>query len=110
MRPTSVSVTGVGNSAVIVPDYLTAPFALGIAVKVTGTVNYTVQHTFDDVFDPNFNPATATWIDHATLAAQTTTKDSNYAFPVRGIRLVVNSGTGTAQLVVVSAGHAGGGN
>ena len=107
MRPQSVSQTGVGNTAVLVPDYMISPFALGVGVIVSGTVTYTVQHTFDDVFAPGFNPATATWIDHPTLAAKTTTSDSNYAFPVRGIRLSVTAGTGTATLRLVQAGTIG---
>ena len=105
MRPVTVSQTGAGATAVVVPDYREAPFAIGIGVIVTGTVNYTVQHTFDEVFSPTFNPATATWIDHPTLAADTATADGNYAFPVRGIRLLVNSGAGTAAMTIIQAGE-----
>jgi hypothetical protein len=104
MRPVRVSVTGVGTSQVIVPDYLNAPFALGAAVQVSGSVTYRVQHTFDDVFDPAFNPATATWFNHPTLSG-TGNVDSNYAFPVRGIRLENTLGTGTSTLTIVQAGN-----
>lgn len=104
MRPIYVTQTNAGSTAVIVPDYLISPFAIGLGVKITGTPNYTVQHTFDDVFAAGFDPATATWFDHPSLTAQTANKDSNYAFPVRGIRLTVNSGTGTATIMLVQAG------
>ena len=75
------------------------PFNVGFGVILTGVVDYTVQHTFDD-------PATGftTWFDHPTVAAQTTNQDGNYAFPVTGVRLTVNSGGGTATLKLVQAG------
>lgn len=101
MRPTTVSVTGVDTSAVVVPDYISSPFNVGIGCTVTGTATYTVEHTFDDVFSLNFNPATATWIANSGLTAKTTSTDGNYAFPVRGIRLKVTSGTGTVAMTVV---------
>ena len=63
---------------------------------------------FDDVFAAGYNPATGNWTDHPTLTAQTTTKDSNIAYPVRGIRLKQNSGSGTTTLTIIQAG--GGGN
>ena len=103
MRPIRVTVTGVGQSVPIPLDKYAVPQNTGLVVIVTGTVNYTVQHTFDDVFDENFNPATATWIDHPVLQGQTTTQDSNYAFPPEATRIVVNSGTGTVVFVVVQA-------
>lgn len=106
MRPVRVSVTGVGSSAVVPPDYMLNPFNIGVEVMVTGTVTYTVQHTFDDVFAANFNPATATWLSHTTLVNQTTTQASNYAFAVTGIRVTVTAGTGTAEMTLVQSGVA----
>lgn len=101
MRPVRVSVTGVGTSQVIPPDYISSPFNVGIGCIVTGTATYSVQHTFDDVFAPTFNPATANWLDNTGLTAQTASKDGNYAFPVMGIRLNVTAGTGTVQMTVM---------
>jgi hypothetical protein len=107
MRPWSYTVSSQTTSPVFIPDYIISPFNIGMAVVVSGTLTYTVQHTFDDVFAPGFDPATATWIDHSTLAAQSTTKDSNYAFPVRGIRLNVTAYTnGSATINLVQAGAA----
>lgn len=106
MRPVTVSQTGAGSSTVVVPDYMLNPFNIGVAVKVTGTVTYTVEHTFDDVFSPTFTPASATWFPHTTLAAQTTSQVSNYAFAVRGIRVTVTAGSGTAALTIVQSGVA----
>lgn len=104
MKPISVSQTGVGSSAVIPMDTRKNPFNVGLGVAVTGTVNYTVQHTFEDAFSPSFNAATAVWFNHPTLSALAANTDSNYAFAVRGIRLTVNSGTGTAKLTAIQAG------
>ena len=72
---------------------------MGFGVIVDGTVNYTVEHTFDD-------PAVGftTWFPHPTIAALAVNADGNYAFPVTGIRLTVNSGGGTATLKLIQAG------
>lgn len=103
MRPVTLTQTEAGSTAVCPMDLYQAPFAVGLNVRVTGTVNYTVEHTFDDVFAAGFDPDTANWMPHSTLAAETASADSNYAFPVRGIRLTVNSGDGTAVLTIVQA-------
>lgn len=103
MRPIRLVQTNAGNSAVAALDIHKHPFAVGIGVKVTGTPTYTVQHTFDDVLAKDFDPATATWFDHPTLKTLAANGDSNYAFPVRGIRLVV-TGTGTVELTAIQAG------
>jgi len=107
MRPIVYTITGVGNSAVFPPDHYVSPFNVTLGATVTGTVTYTVQYTFDDVFAPDFNPATANWVDHPSLTAQTGTKDSNIAYPVRGIRLSQTAGTGTTRLVIIQAGGGG---
>ena len=104
MRRIDLTQTGVGASAVSPMNLNTSPFNIGFAVIVTGTVNYTVQHTFDDVFSPAFNAGTATWFAHPTIASLGANADGNYAFPVTAIRLLVNSGGGTARLVLLQAG------
>lgn len=104
MRAMIVSVTGVSSSPVVPMNRNITPFNVGFGVAVTGTINYTVQHTFDDVQSATFNPATATWFNHPTIAAQSANADGNYAFPVRGIRIIGNSGTGTATITILQAG------
>lgn len=107
MRPAVFTINGVGVSGVYPPDHYVSPFNIALGVTVTGTVNYTVQYTFDDVFASGFTPASANWIDHPSLTAQTATKDSNIAYPVRGIRLNVASGSGTTRLTIIQAGGGG---
>ena len=99
MKVQTVSKTGVGSSASLVMNTNISPFNVGFGVIISGTVNYTVQHTFDD-------PAVgfSTWFSHPTIASETTNQDGNYAFPVTGIKLLVNSGDGTATLNLIQAG------
>lgn len=99
MRPITVSQTGAGSSRWIVPDYYQNPFNIGLGVLATGTVNYTVEHTFDDI-QTNGSP---TVYPNSSLSSQTTSKDGNYAFAVTGIRITVNSGTGTAAMTIVQS-------
>ena len=99
MKVQIVSKTGTGSSSALVMNTNQTPFNVGFGVVVTGTVDYTVQHTFDD-------PAVGftTWFSHPTIAAKTANADGNYAFPVTGIKILVNSGTGTATMNLVQAG------
>lgn len=101
MKVQTVSKTGSGSSSALVMNTNTNPFNVGFGVVVTGIVNYTVQHTFDD-------PAVGftTWFNHPTIANQIASADGNYAFPVTGIRVTVNSGAGTAALKLIQAGIA----
>lgn len=103
MRPITISKTGSGSSAPAAIDHYISPFNVGIGVVVSGTVNYTIQHTFDNVFDPAVTP---TWFSHPTLTSQSASADGNYAFPVRAVKVLVNSGTGTATATVLQAGVA----
>jgi hypothetical protein len=102
MRQQTAARTGTGSSNVLAMDTYISPFNVGFGVVVTGTVNYTVQHTFD-------NPQTTaspTWFSHPTVAAATTSQDGNYAFPVAAIKVLVNSGAGTATMTLIQAGIA----
>lgn len=90
MRPQEITQTGTGTTAWIPVDYAKSPFNLGFGVViVSGTATYSVQHTFDDVYDPAVTPVA---FDNASVAAQTTNKDGNYAFPIRALRLTVTAG------------------
>lgn len=99
MKVQTVSKTGTGSSSALVMNTNISPFNVGFGVVVTGTVNYTVQHTFDDP-----GVGFTTWFDHPTVASQAANADGNYAFPVTGIKVLVNSGGGTATLNLIQAG------
>ncbi len=101
----TVDTVTIGASNPILLDQHVSPFAIGLFVVVSGTVNYTVQYTGDNVYpQPATNLSGVTWTDHPSLTAQTATKDSNVAYPAGAVRIKVNSGTGTVTFIVRQAG------
>jgi hypothetical protein len=104
MRRVIVSKTGTGSSPLAPMDQYISPFNVGMGVVVTGTVNYSVQHTFDNIYDTTITP---TFFTHPTLASLAVSADGNYAFPVSAIKVLVNSGDGTATLTILQAGISG---
>ena len=111
MRPVTFTLSdasgGAKYSSVCPTDVYISPFNIALGGTVTGTVNYTVQYTFDDVFSSSYDPSTGNWVNHPSMTAKTVTTDSNIAYPVRGIRLVLNSGTGSVSLAIIQAGIGG---
>lgn len=106
MRPISITLSdasgGAKQSNPIIMDYHGRP-EVSLQVTVSGTANYTVQQTLDN---PNAANVTPTWFDHpdANLVAQTVNRQGNYAYIPVAIRLVLNSGSGSATITVVQAG------
>lgn len=94
----TVGTSGVGASVVRPMNLYQSPVNISLGASVSGTVDYTVQHTFDDVFQTDDG---LTFFPHADLADQTATADGNYAFPVTGIRVLMNSGTGTVSFTII---------
>ncbi len=83
----AVDQVGVGESEAIgIED--TNDIRISYACGITGTVNYTVQHSLDGI----------RFFDNADNASKTIDGDGNYVFPVRAVRVKVNSGSGTVQL------------
>lgn len=107
--PAYITASNGADSTVYVPNLHVTPFNIGLgAVVVSGSPTYTVEHTFDNVQVNNgdFNPSAVTWFAHASMASVVAVnRDGNYAFPVRGIRIRVTSGTGTVRLAIVQAGR-----
>lgn len=90
MRPqVTATVAAVATSAPLIMDRKQNPFSVGFGVVISGTLTYSVEHTFDDLL----GGVTATWFPNATVAAQSTSKDGNYAYPVTAIRLNVTAYT-----------------
>lgn len=98
MRPQVIKQTGTGSTAWIPLDYKQSPFNVGFGVVVSGTVTYTIEHTFDDVFDSSITP---TAFQHSTVVGQSANANSNYAFPVRAVRITISAGTGSATLTLL---------
>ena len=92
MRATTITQTGVGTSDSFLVDYRQPNFKIGIGCSIDGTVLYTLEHTFDNVnWFANSDPA---------LVGATAAADTNYAYPIRALR-VVNSGAGTVSVTVL---------
>lgn len=96
---------GIGGSIPVPVDQYLAPTNIGLGVVVSGTVDVTVQHSFDDPFEADLS-IFPVWFDNdaAELVNASTNQDGNFAFPPRMIRLLTNSGTGTATLTIIQAG------
>lgn len=96
---------GAGGSIPVPVDLYLAPVNIGLGLTVSGTVDVTVQHSFDDPFNSDLS-IIPVWFDSdaAELVNASTNQDGNFAFPPRMIRLLTNSGTGTAVLTIVQAG------
>jgi hypothetical protein len=116
MRPIVYTIIGGSGTQITSPvcpiDHYVSPANIALNVVVTGTITYTVQYTFDDVFAAGYNPnaGSANWTNHPTLVTQTTTKDSNISYPVRGIRVISPaspSSSGTATLTIIQGGGGG---
>ena len=99
MRPQVITQSSAGTSAWIPLDYKQNPFNVGFGVVASGTLTYDIEHTFDDVLQAGVTP---TAFKHSTVTAQTTSKDGNYAFPVRAVRINVTAYTsGSATLTLL---------
>jgi len=101
MKVQTASRTGVGSTDVIVINTNVTPVNIGFAVIVTGTVNYSVQFTYDDP-----GVGFTTFFDDATITSKTGNEDGSINFPITGLKVLVNSGTGTVTMNVVQAGIA----
>lgn len=105
----TVGTIALGASGVIPMDIYANPISISISVElILGAANYTVQYTFDDVYAPGFpNDTTVVWYPHPDLFQQAVTAAGTIIQPVRGIRLLTNSGTGTLRMIVSQAGGIG---
>lgn len=104
----TVGTTGVGATKPIPLEQHVSPFATAVFVEIgTGkTVNVSVQYTPDDVFSQaNIVSATGlNWTTMGTLSSKTASADSNLAFPPAAVRLLINSGTDAAKMIIRQAG------
>lgn len=76
---------------------------------ISGTLTWSVQDsptTINEILLGGATPASIIWFNHPTLSSATSNLSSNYAFPVRFIRGVVNSSASnaSAQITITQAG------
>lgn len=104
----TLSATGVGRPVLM--DWLQNPFNVGINVSVVPAIaDYSVEHTFDDIL--TVAPGSVRWFRNSGSPSPgplNASKDFNYAFPVRAIRLNMIDGTGggTATISIIQASEA----
>jgi hypothetical protein len=94
--------TGVGASQPIPLDVYLDPFDASLFIDVTGTVDVTLQYTGDA--DVLTSDGPFVWFNHADLTAKTADSVGTIISPVTAVRLLTNSGTGSAELTVLQAG------
>jgi hypothetical protein len=97
-----IGTNGVGASQEIPLDQNVSPFNVSLAVIITVVVDVTVQFTFDDVFADNSGPFT--WFDHTDLTNILADDEATIVSPVKAVRVLTNSGTGTVRFEVAQAG------
>src|ERR1019366_7550641 len=95
----TIDTIAVGASGVIPLDQYLNPFSVTLTVEVTGTLNVTAQYTTDDVF--NLASAPFTWFTCTGMLALTASASNIAVAPVTAVRLLTNSGAGTAVFSVV---------
>ncbi len=97
--PNYITYTTTGAQTPISLDWMLAPFNVSIAIWLTGTATYALQYTLDDVNDPTITPR---WFDSTDMPTGTTASGvTNFAFPVRFIRVNIAALTGTLELKVI---------
>ncbi len=96
----SIGVGGIGTGNWVLANQYADPFAIGLGVSVTGTVNYTAEYTYDNV-QTNTSPTT---FPIAALSGKTATLDSSLTAPVAAYRIKSNSGTGSFVFTAQQAG------
>jgi hypothetical protein len=100
--------SSIGSSPWKLVNWHVTPINIGLAVIVTGTVNYTVEYTYSDPTNTYPDPlGFPVPFSVSALASKATTLDSNIIIPVAAVRLTINSGTGSAELIILQAGISG---
>lgn len=94
----SAGTNGVGSSAPMIVDWNPNGNLIGCSVLVTGTVNYTIQEAMDD-FSPAWDLVAnqPNWFNDAAIASKAANANGTLAGPFTMIRVLINSGTGSAQ-------------
>lgn len=96
---------GVGSTPWQIINWDASQINLGMAVLVTGTVNFTWQYTFQDP-SGTFPDGSAipTAFSLSALASKAVDTDASMLTPIAAWRLQVNSGSGVAKCCIVQAG------
>lgn len=100
----TVGTSGVGSSPWIMVDRDVVPTSLGVAVVVSGTINFTVEVTYDDPNAP-FTGTFPTVFAVTALATKTANTNATITDTVFAVRVTQNSFTnpGNLKMIVLQA-------
>jgi len=75
------------------------PFNIGFAAVKDGggDLTFRVEHTFDNIFDPDVTPNVFV---HEDVSAESASKDGNYAYGVRAVRVAIVSASGSSRVAL----------
>lgn len=99
----TVGTNGVASSAPVNLDTWALP-QISVQVVTSGTANSTVQQSLNDPQSVGY--VNVTWINHpdSALVGITGNVQGNYAYLPAVVRLLLNSGTGSATMTIIQAG------
>jgi len=90
----------VSVSHTIMLDHQQDRFNVGLAVDVSGTINYGLQVCYEDIL--NIAAVSAlSWFAHDSISGETTDQTGTQSWPATAVRLIVNSVTATATAKVL---------
>jgi hypothetical protein len=96
--------TALASTAWVPLNVLQAHFAVGVGVAlVSGSANYDLEHTYDEI-DTNATAQVA--YNNATMAGKTASFDVGLSYPVKAVRLDINSHTSGVLRFTVLQGEA----
>lgn len=106
----SIGTNAVAGSEWIYIDPWSLP-NIALQINVSGTLNYTIQSTLDNPNSPTnpVQPADMVWVNTNDTAAvgATATLQTNFFFVPAYIRLLINSGSGSARMQLIQSGVVG---
>lgn len=95
--------TALASTAWVPLDVLQTPFAVGVGVAlVSGSANYDLEHTYDEI---DTNTPTQVAYNNGTMAAKTASFDVGLTYPVKAVRLDINSHTSGVLRFTVLQGN-----
>lgn len=100
MTPITISKTGTGRSATVVPDSFQNPFNVGLLVTVTGTATFNIEISMDDAM----TDTPTTWAAATGFSGLTASTVGSLTIPCHAISINVTAGTGTVSAQIVQAG------
>lgn len=94
-------VNGTTTGTAVILDWTQTPFNASLAVSIlNGTGTFTAQYTLDNpnaAIDQGSASTTVTWFNDVNIALASANIAGNYMFPVRALRLAVQSSAATGQ-------------